>query len=64
VQADVEHSRQMVSALKKADKPYKAIFLDDATHQLRRESDRVTLLTELEKFLSQHLGPGVAAPGP
>lgn len=63
VQADVEHSRQMASALKKADKPYKAIYLKDATHQLRRESDRVTLLTELEKFLSEHLGPGVTASG-
>ncbi len=58
VQADVDHSRDMASALKKADKPYKAIFIKDATHQLRRQTDRVTLLTELEKFLSEHLGPG------
>ncbi len=64
VQVDVDHSRQMVAALKKAGKQPQAVFLKDATHQLRRQSDRVTLLTELEKFLSQHLGPGVAAPGP
>lgn len=64
VQVDVDHSRQMVSALKKAGKQHQAIFLEDATHQLRRQSDRVTLLTELEKFLAQNLGPGVAAPSP
>lgn len=64
VQADVDHSRRMASALKKAGKPHQAIYLKDATHQLRRQSDRVTLLTELEKFLSQHLGSGTVAPGP
>jgi dipeptidyl aminopeptidase/acylaminoacyl peptidase len=58
IQADVDHTRRMVSALKSADKPHQAIYLKDATHQLNRESDRVTLLTELEKFLLQHLGAG------
>jgi dipeptidyl aminopeptidase/acylaminoacyl peptidase len=58
IQVDVDHSRQMASALKKAGKPHQAIFLDDATHQLGRKSDRMTLLTELEKFLLQNLGAG------
>lgn len=62
IQVDVDHSRQMASALKKAGKPYQAIFLDDATHQLGRKSDRVTLLTELEKFLLQNLGAGKLSP--
>jgi dipeptidyl aminopeptidase/acylaminoacyl peptidase len=57
IQVDVEHSRQMASALKSADKPHRAIFLKNASHQLNRKSDRVTLLTELEKFLAQNLGP-------
>lgn len=61
IQADVDHTRRMVSALKSADKPHQAIYLKDATHQLNRESDRVTLLTELEKFLLQHLGAGAAS---
>lgn len=61
IQADVDHTRRMVSALKSADKPHQAIYLKDATHQLNRESDRVTLLTELEKFLLQHLGVGAAS---
>jgi dipeptidyl aminopeptidase/acylaminoacyl peptidase len=56
IQADVDHSREMASALKRAGKTYQAIFLKDATHQLDRKSDRVTLLTELEKFLAQYLG--------
>jgi dipeptidyl aminopeptidase/acylaminoacyl peptidase len=58
LQVDVDHSRQMAAALKSARKPHQAIFLKDATHQLSRQSDRITLLTELEKFLLQHLGPG------
>jgi dipeptidyl aminopeptidase/acylaminoacyl peptidase len=57
IQVDVDHSRQMASALKSAGKSHKAIFLKDAGHQLNRKSDRVTLLTELEKFLAQNLAP-------
>lgn len=66
IQVDVDHTRRMVSALKSADKPHQAIYLKNATHQLNRESDRVTLLTELEKFLLQHLGAGTlsATTGP
>ena len=40
------------------DKPRRAVFIDDATHQLDRKSDRITLLTEIEKFLLDNLGPG------
>lgn len=57
IQVDVDHSRQMASALKSAGKPHQAIFLKKASHQFNRKSDRVTLLTELEKFLAQNLGP-------
>lgn len=58
LQVDVEHSREMASALKSAGKPHQAIFLKNASHQLDRKSDRMTLLTELEKFLAQNLGQG------
>lgn len=61
IQVDVGHSRQMASALKSAEKPYQAIFLKNGTHQLNRQSDRITLLTELEKFLAQNLA--LAPPG-
>lgn len=57
-QVDVEHSRRMAAALKRARKSHRAVFVKDATHQLERESDRTTLLTELEKFLVENLGPG------
>jgi len=36
-------------------------LLKDATHQLRLKSQRVTLLTELEKFLLTNLGAGTLA---
>ncbi|HEY5759399.1 MAG TPA: S9 family peptidase [Steroidobacter sp.] len=58
IQVDVEHSREMASALKSAGKAHQAIFIKNASHQLDRKSDRMTLLTELEKFLSQNLGQG------
>lgn len=60
-QVEVDHSRKMASALKKAGKQHQAIFLKNGTHQLQRQSDRVTLLTELEKFLLKHLGAGTLA---
>lgn len=61
IQVDVDHSRQMASALKSANKPHKVIFLEGAGHQLRLKSERTTLLTELEKFLLQNLGEGTLA---
>jgi dipeptidyl aminopeptidase/acylaminoacyl peptidase len=61
VVVDAEHSRQLAAALQKAGKSHRAIFLEGATDDLRRKSDRMTLLTELEKFLLQHLGPGKLA---
>lgn len=60
-QVEVDHSKKMAAALKRAKKPHRAVFLEDATHQLDRKSDRVTLLKELEKFLLEYLGPGAAA---
>ena len=57
-QVDVDHTRKMDSAMNRADKPHRAVYLEDATHQLDRKSDRVTLLTEVEKFLREYLGPG------
>lgn len=61
IQVDVDHSRQMASALKSAGKPHQLIVLKDAGHSLRLKSERVTLLTELEKFLLQNLGEGTSA---
>jgi len=62
-QVDVDHSRRMNAALKKAGKPHRAVIIPNATHQLQRQSERITLLTEVEKFLLDNLGPG-ATPTP
>ena len=62
-QVEVDHTRRMDAALKRANKPHRAVYLKDATHQLDRQSDRVTLLTEIEKFLLENLGPGTVANG-
>jgi dipeptidyl aminopeptidase/acylaminoacyl peptidase len=61
VQVEVDHSRKMAAALKSAKKSHRAVFIEDASHQLDRKSDRVLLLTEIEKFLREHLGPGATA---
>jgi dipeptidyl aminopeptidase/acylaminoacyl peptidase len=60
-QVRYEHSSNMASALKRAKKPHKLVRLEDADHQLSREDQRITLLTELEAFLKTHLGTGIAA---
>ena len=54
-QVRVEHSEDMASALKRSKKQYKFVKIKAANHQLDRQSDRVTLLTELEAFLKSNL---------
>ncbi len=60
-QVRYEHSSNMASALKRAKKPHKLVRLEDADHQLSREDQRITLLTELEAFLKTHLRTGSAS---
>ena len=60
-QVEVEHSRMMESALRRAQKSHRAVYIDNASHQLDRRTDRITLLTEVEKFLLENLGPGAKA---
>ena len=55
-QVPIEQSRAMARALKRDSKPYRLVEIADADHSLSGESDRVTLLRELEAFLSEHLG--------
>jgi dienelactone hydrolase len=52
-----EHSKDMASALKRARKPAELVLIKGAGHDLERKSDRVTLLSEVEKFLAKNLGP-------
>lgn len=57
-EVQVDHTQAMAKALKRAKKPHKAVIIEDAHHDLARKSDRVKLLTEVEAFLTQHLGKG------
>jgi dipeptidyl aminopeptidase/acylaminoacyl peptidase len=61
-QVQFEQSSAMDEALTRAGKPHRFVRLPGADHQLSREADRVTLLTEVEAFLGEHLRP-VAAGG-
>lgn len=60
-QAQFEQSKVMDAALTRAGKPHRFVPIKDADHQLSRENDRVTLLTELEAFLGEHLRAAPAA---
>ena len=54
-QADVEQSQSMDAALTRSGKPHRFVMIKDADHQLSAESARVTMLHELETFLSAYL---------
>ena len=53
-----EQSTMMANALKAAGKPYKLVELRGEDHWLSRTETRQLMLTELEAFLREHLGPG------
>jgi dipeptidyl aminopeptidase/acylaminoacyl peptidase len=59
---EVDQSQMMAKALDRANKPYEFIRIKGATHYMQRASERVTLLTAIEKFLATNLGPGVTTP--
>ncbi len=52
----VEHSKRMDAALKRAGKQHELILIPHGDHQLAWRSERVTLLTALEKFLTANMG--------
>jgi dipeptidyl aminopeptidase/acylaminoacyl peptidase len=49
----------MASALKSAGKNVKLVELRGEDHWLSKTATRQQMLTELEAFLLEHLGPGV-----
>jgi dienelactone hydrolase len=62
IQADVEQSKRMASALKAAHKPYELILLDGESHQIEGEKARATLLEAVERFIRENMGPGAVGP--
>jgi dipeptidyl aminopeptidase/acylaminoacyl peptidase len=63
-QVEDDHSKRMASALARANKPHRAVFIKGGTHSLLRESERMTLLTELENFLAENLAAEPSIPEP
>lgn len=62
-QVPYEQSKVMDSALTSAGKVHRFVTIDGADHQLSNESDRITMLREVEAFLAQYLvAPAVKAP--
>jgi dipeptidyl aminopeptidase/acylaminoacyl peptidase len=55
-QAPYAQSEVMDTALTRAGKPHRFVTIHDADHQLSSESDRITMLREVEMFLAEHLG--------
>ncbi|HYC05310.1 MAG TPA: S9 family peptidase [Azospirillaceae bacterium] len=58
VQAYVQHSRDMASALKDAGKPHEYVEIDGMDHSPRNTEEMVKVLTAWERFLKTHLGAG------
>jgi dipeptidyl aminopeptidase/acylaminoacyl peptidase len=57
-QVQPNQSQAMNVALKKYKKDVTLVMIKGATHELERQSERVTLLKEVEAFLAAHLGSG------
>ncbi|HYE51528.1 MAG TPA: S9 family peptidase [Azospirillaceae bacterium] len=57
VQAEVQHSRVMAAALKKARRPYEYIEIEGMDHSPRTTAEMEQVMQAWEKFLARHLGP-------
>ncbi len=57
-QVQPNQSQAMNVALKKYRKDSSLVIIKGATHDLERQSDRVTLLKEVEAFLVKNIGAG------
>ena len=61
-QSNVEQSIAMDDALAHAHKKHELVIIKGGRHSLSLESERITLMTTLERFLGENLGPGAPAP--
>lgn len=59
-----EQSERMAKALEAAGKPFEFMSLDEADHQLSRDSDRVAVLMRIEAFLRTHMEPASRTQAP
>lgn len=54
--AEVDHTRMMDAALKRAGKPHETLILEGADHYYRADAHRRALFTRLGTFLDAQLG--------
>jgi dipeptidyl aminopeptidase/acylaminoacyl peptidase len=59
-QVQMDHATEMEDALDKHEKDVTTVIIKGGTHDLDRQSDRMTLLKEVQSFVQEHLGPGVS----
>ena len=59
-QVQMDHATEMEDALDKHEKDVTTVIIKNGTHDLDRQSDRMTLLKEVQAFVQEHLGPGVS----
>ena len=57
-QVQPDHSKAMARALERNKKPNELVIIKGANHELERQSDRATLLEEVQKFLTANIGAG------
>jgi dipeptidyl aminopeptidase/acylaminoacyl peptidase len=55
-QVQPDHSKTLAAVMGRAKKDAKLVLIKGGTHELERQSDRVTLLEEVETFLTANLG--------
>ncbi len=60
-QSNVEQSVAMDRELTHAHKKHELVIIKDGWHALSLESERTKLLTTIERFLTENLGPGAPA---
>lgn len=66
---EVDHTKMMATALKRAGKPHATLIIEKTDHYFREDAARSALYTALQRFLGEHLGTPVnaaataAAPG-
>jgi dipeptidyl aminopeptidase/acylaminoacyl peptidase len=58
-QVQLDHTRELEDALTNDDKDVTTVEIKNGSHDLDRQSDRMTLLKEVQEFLKQNLGTGV-----
>ena len=54
-QVQVDQTKALARALDRQKKPNRTVIIPDGSHELERKSDRLTLLKEVEAFLTQNL---------